>query len=151
MKHKTVWAVVLALGVGLLTAAVYAQVAHPYHNGTVWSISTIRVKPGMDDAYYKYLTGQWKAIQEEAKKQNLIMSYKVLTCESHSSNDWNLLLMTEYKDLASMEANEDKQEALEQKVVGDDKKQMEGYKDRESIREIVGERLARELVLEPKK
>ncbi|MFN2491692.1 MAG: hypothetical protein ABR501_02270 [Pyrinomonadaceae bacterium] len=35
-------------------------------------------------------------------------------------------------------------------MVGTDEKQMQGYKDRSEIREIMGDRLAREIVLEPK-
>ena len=58
--------------------------------------------------------------------------------------------MTEYKNLASMEANEDKAEAVAQRVVGTDEKQMQGYKDRLEIREVMGNRLAREISLEPK-
>lgn len=151
MKQKNDLFVAIAVAIGILSAAVCAQVAHPYRNGTVWDVTQVRVKAGMDEAYLKYLCGQWKSAQEAAKKEGLILSYKVLTTESHSSNDWNMLLMVEYKDMASMEANQDKQEAVEEKVVGDEKKQMEGYKDRESIREIIGDRLAREIVLEPKK
>jgi hypothetical protein len=61
------------------------------------------------------------------------------------------MLMTEYKNLATMEANEDKADALAQKVVGNDETQMKGYNDRLAIREIIGDRLAREVVLEPKR
>ena len=43
------------------------------------------------------------------------------------------MLMTEYKDLATMEANEDKGDALAQKMIGNDEKQMQGYKDRSEI------------------
>jgi hypothetical protein len=39
---------------------------------------------------------------------------------------------------------------LFQKVIGDDQKQMQGYKDRLEIREVLGTRLAREIVLEPR-
>ena len=80
----------------------------------------------------------------------MILSYKVLVTEGHSPSDWDLLLMTEVKDLATMEANTDKADALAQKVVGDDQKQMQGYKERTEIREVMGDRLAREIVLEPK-
>jgi hypothetical protein len=139
--------VLLALIVGV---SVFAQVNRPYHNGSVWSIAFIRMKPGMETAYLNYLTGQWKANQEAAKKDGLILSYKVIGAEGHSPNDWNLMLMTEYKDLATMEANEDKGDALTQKVVGNDEKQQQGYKEREAIREVMGDRLAREIVLEPK-
>ena len=148
-KKKLVGALVAgSLLVGGLS--VYAQVKRPYRNGSVWNIAFIRMKPGMDTAYLTYLTGDWKREQEAAKKEGLIVSYKVLATEGHSPTDFNLMLMTEYKDLATMEANQEKGEALVQKVIGDDQKQMQGYKDRTEIREIIGERLAREIVLEPK-
>ena len=138
---------VLTLIIGI---SVYAQVNRPYRNGSVWSISFIRIKPGMDTAYMNYLAGPWKANQEAAKKEGLILSYKVVSTEGHTPADWNVMLMTEYKDLASMEANQDKADALAQRVVGNDEKQMQGYKDRSEIREVMGVRLAREIVLEPK-
>jgi hypothetical protein len=130
--------------------SVYAQAKRPYRDGTVWNISMIRIKPGMDSAYLNYLATDWKRNQEAAKKEGLILSYKVLVTEGHSPSDWDLLLMTEVKDLATMEANTDKADALVQKVIGDDQKQMQGYKDRSEIREVMGTRLAREIVLEPK-
>jgi len=49
------------------------------------------------------------------------------------------------------EANEPKEDALLQRVVGDDQKQMQGYKERFEIREVMGTRLAREVVLEPRR
>jgi len=143
--------IAVAVAVGLLAGvAVWAQVKRPYRNGSVWNIAFIKVKPGMDVAYLNYLSGAWKAEQEAAKKEGLTLSYKVLVTEAHGGTDWNLLLMTEYKNLASMEAGEEKFEALAQKLIGDDEKQMQGYKDRLEIREVMGSRLAREIVLEPK-
>ena len=139
--------ILLALIVGV---SVFAQVNRPYHNGSVWSIAFIRMKPGMETAYLNYLAGPWKANQEAAKKEGLILSYKVIGAEGHTPADWNLMLLTEYKDLATMEANEDKGDALAQKMVGNDEKQMQGYKDRLEIREVMGDRLAREIVLAPK-
>ena len=104
----------------------------------------------METAYLNYLAGPWKANQEAAKKEGLIISYKVLSVEGHNPGEWNLMLMTEYKNLATMEANEDKGDALAQKMIGNDEKQMQGYKERLEIREVVGDRLAREIILEPK-
>jgi hypothetical protein len=135
----------------VLGLSVYAaQVSRPYQNGSVWSIAFIRVKPGMDEAYKKYLADQWKAEQETFKKEKMTLSYKVLTTEGHSPTDWNMLLMTEYKDLATMESNQPKEDAMAQKLFGDDQKQMQGYKDRSEIREVMGSRIAREIVLEPR-
>ncbi len=150
MKTKRI--VVGSFAVVLVIAAisVFAQVNRPYHNGSVWSIGFIRIKPGMDTAYMNYVAGEWKAEQEAQKKDGNILSYKVMSVEGHTTNEFNLMLMTEYKNLATMEANEDKAEAVSQKVVGNDAKQIQGYNDRLAIREVVGDRLAREIILEPK-
>ena len=135
---------------GAAALTVHAQVKRPYRDGTVWNVSFIRMKPGMDTAYLNYIAADWKRNQEAAKKEGLIVSYKVLVTEAHNPNDWNIMLMTEMKDMASMEADQDKADALSQKMVGDDQKQMQGYKDRSEIREIMGIRQAREIILEPK-
>lgn len=109
------------------------------------------MKPGMETAYLKYVAENWKRNQEALKKDGQIISYKVLTTEAHGSNDWNIMLMTEYKDLATLEANEAKADNLLQTVVGTDEKQMQGYRDRLQIREVLENRLAREIVLEPRR
>lgn len=148
LTNKLLIAVVVL--VAIVGVSVFAQVNRPYHNGSVWDIAFIRIKPGMDTAYMNYLAGMWKTEQEALKKEGLILSYKVLAVEGHTPGEFNLMLMTEYKDLATMEAGEDKADALSQKVIGTDEKQMQGYKDRLEIREVMGNRLAREIVLEPK-
>lgn len=134
----------------IAAVSVYAQVNRPYHNGSVWNIAFIRIKPGMDAAYMNYLASSWKAEQEAQKKDGNIVSYKVMSVEGHTTGEFNLMLMTEYKSLAAMEASQDKAEAVTQKVVGNDETQMKGYNDRLAIREIIGDRLAREIILEPK-
>ena len=50
-----------------------------------------------------------------------------------------------------MEASADKADASAQKMFGGDQKIMQGYRDRLEIREVLGQRLGREVVLEPKK
>jgi hypothetical protein len=129
---------------------VRAQVKRPYRNGSVWQVNFIRMKPGMETAYLSYIANDWKREQEAEKKAGLSLSYRVLQTEAHNAGDFNLILMTEYKDLATLEANEAKQDALLQTVAGDDAKQRQGYKDRLEIREVLAQRLAREIVLEPR-
>ncbi len=150
MKFNRLFLSLAAVSLLLVGLTVYAQVARPYHDGSVWQISQIRVKPGMGEAYMSYLAGQWKSQQDAAKSAGLILSYKVIETEAHGPQDFNMLLMTEYKDLATMEANQDKMDALMQKVAGDDQKQMQGYKDRSEIREVLGTRQGREIILSPK-
>ena len=105
----------------------------------------------MDTAYLNYVAGDWKREQEALKKDGQIISYKVLTTEAHGASDWNIMLMSEYKDLATMEANEAKADNLAQTVIGNDEKQMQGYRERLEIREVLDTRLAREIALEPRR
>lgn len=150
MNKKRIAIGFFAAALVIAAVSVYAQVNRPYHNGSVWNIAFIRIKPGMDAAYMNYLASSWKAEQEAQKKDGNIVSYKVMSVEGHTTGEFNLMLMTEYKSLAAMEASQDKAEAVTQKVVGNDETQMKGYNDRLAIREIIGDRLAREIILEPK-
>jgi hypothetical protein len=150
MKRNRIIAGFLVVLMLALSIVVIAQVSRPYRNGSVWSIGFIRMKPGMDAAYKDYLATDWKKQQEALKKDGQILSYKVLTTEAHGNTDFNCMLLTEYKDMATMEANQAKADNLAQKVIGDDAKQMQGYKERLEIREVMQNRLAREIVLEPR-
>jgi len=151
MKHNRIAICLLTVLVLTFSVFVYGQVNRPYRNGSVWNVAFIRMKPGMDTAYLNYIATEWKRNQEAMKKDGLIVSYKVLTTEAHGAADFNIMLMTEYKDLATMEANENKADNLAQQVIGNDQKQIQGYKDRLEIREVMQDRLAREIVLEPRR
>ena len=150
MKIRNLLVSSLVLSILIVAVTAYAQVKRPFHNGSVWNIAFIRMKPGMETAYLNYLAGSWKTNQEALKKEGVVLSYKVITTEGHTPNDWNVMLMTEYKNLAALEANEEKADSIAQRVVGDDEKQRQGYRDRLEIREVMGDRLAREIVLSPR-
>ena len=120
MKHNRLATGLIAVLVLTLSVVVYAQVNRPYRNGSVWDIGFIQMKPGMETAYLTYIADGWKRGQEALKKDGQIISYKVLVTETHGSDDWNIMLMTEYKDLATMEANEAKADNLTQTVIGND-------------------------------
>jgi uncharacterized protein YpmB len=151
MKRNRILVGSLVIVVLILSVVVFAQVKRPYHNGTVWDVEFIRMKPGMETAYLTYIADEWKREREIMKKDRQILSYKVLQTENHDPTDFNLMLMTEYKDLATMEASQNKADEVYQKVTGDEEKQRQGYRERLEIREIMGSRSAREIVLEPKR
>ena len=77
MKFRRMLIGSLVLFVLIVGISVFAQVNRPYRNGSVWDISFIRMKPGMETAYLNYLAGQWKANQEAAKKEGLILCTKL--------------------------------------------------------------------------
>ncbi len=123
----------------------------PYHDGPVWTITFVHTKPGLSMKYMEYLATEWKKEQDALKKAGLILDYKVIGTDAHSPSDWDLMLMTEFKDLATLEANEDKMEAVAMQALDlNDQKMIQGYQERANWREIIGDRLAREIILEPK-
>ena len=150
MKTTKLLAAALLVSLVALGFSLYAQVTRPYHPGSVWEIQFIHVKPGMDSAYKEWLATDWKKEQDAFKAQGLILGYKVLETESHSPNDFDLMLMTETKDLACLEANEQKADAIAQQVSGSDEQQRQGYKNREALRDPLATRIAREVVLSPR-
>jgi hypothetical protein len=149
-KMRRIASVLVAACVLLFALPLLAQ-SKPYHDGSVWEMQCIHVKGGMEDRYARYLAGDWKKEQDAMKKGGYVLSYKAIRTEAHNPTDCNVILMTEYKDLATMEANADKAEELSQELFGGMPKIEAGYTDRSSYRDIIGSRLAREIVLEPKK
>ncbi len=142
----------LALSVACLLLFAMPMLAQskPYHEGSVWEMQFIHVKAGMEDRYMRYLSTDWKKEQDAMKKAGYILDYKVIGTEAHNPGDPNVILMVEFKDLTTMEANRDKMEKLGQQLFGDQQKIEAGYVDRSSYREIIGSREGREIILEPK-
>ena len=117
-----------------------------YKEGSVWNIQFVRTNAGQGVDYLNSLKTTWKAVQDEALKQGLILSYKILDGEAANSQDFDILLMTEFKNLASMEGMEDKWDAISKKVVGDMAAMKTLRDSRVSMRTINGGKLMREIV-----
>ena len=147
---RSVLGVILAISLLCPLMALAQQAAKPYHDGPVWDIAFIKAKAGMEDRYLRYLADDWKREQEAMKKAGYVLDYKVIATEAHGTQDFNVILMTEFKDLATMEANAEKAEALGQQLFGGQPKVESGYQDRASYREVIAGRLGREIILAPK-
>ena len=144
---KTVRTIAL---IGVLTALggvpLIGQVHKFFSPGTVWTVTMIKMAPGMDQTYMQYLDGQFKKAEDAQIKAGFEKSYKILRTMD-DGGAWNLLILREYTSLAHLEANEEKSDALSQQTDGDDQAQMQGYQDRSKYREVVGTKYARELML----
>jgi hypothetical protein len=136
--------------VGTLAAAIATPVLGQVHKyftpGSVWTVSMIRIAPGMDQMYMEYLDGRFKKGEDAQVKAGFQKSYKILRTLD-DGGEWNLLILREFESLAAMEANLEKADALLQQVEGPDQVQMQGYQDRSKYREVVGTKYAREVVL----
>ena len=138
----------VALAALLLAISAFAQVYRYYSPGSIWTVTTIRIKSGMDPAYLQYLDGQFKKESDAQVKAGYMKSYKVLRTLDDDESTWNTLLLREYKSLAQMEADEEKSDKLSSETLHeDDQKAMQGYEDRSKVREVLATRTARELIL----
>jgi hypothetical protein len=132
----------------LLAVSASAQIYRYYSPGTIWQVTEIRIKSGMDPAYLQYLDTQLKKECEAEIKAKFMKSYKILRTIDDDVTSWNMLILREYPSLASMEANEEKADAVTRQALGeDDTKMMRGYEDRSKVREVIRERTTRELIL----
>jgi hypothetical protein len=119
----------------------------PYTEGPVWSITMVKTKPGMGDDYLKTLAKIYKATNDEMKKQGLIMDYKVLLGDNSNPQDFDILLMVEYKNMATFDTLREKTDPIADKVLGSEDAQRQGAIKRMEIREIMGNKLMREVTL----
>jgi hypothetical protein len=124
-----------------------AQSDAPYTEGTVWNITMVKTKPGMDDQYLKGLAKTFKGTLDEAKKQNLIISYKILIGDASTPNDFNILLMVESKNMAALDNGREKFDPIAKKIEGSVEEQEKTATKRLDIREIMGGKLMREITL----
>src|ERR1051325_6215028 len=127
----------------LLAVSVYGQVHKYFTPGTVWGVTTIRIHPGMDQAYLEYLDTQLKKESDISIKNGFMKSYKILRGQDDDSG-WNMLILREYDSFASLEKNEEKADEVLRKETGiDDQKGMQGYTDRSKIRDVIDRKSTR--------
>jgi hypothetical protein len=146
MKRLTTLAACGALGL-IGAGLVRAQSNAPYTEGPVWAITTVKTKPGMSDDYLKTLAKIYKSTNDEMKKQGLIMDYKVLLGNDANPQDFDILLMVEYKNMAAFDGLREKADPIADKILGSEEVQRQGAIKRMEIREIMGNKLMREVTL----
>jgi len=130
-------------------AAIAASAAfaadRPFTLGSVWTVTLVRVKPGMDVPYLRDLAVGWKQVMDEARNQQLIVSYKILDGNLPGKDEWNMMLLVEQKNWAAFDGADGKFDAIAEKMVGPEKAQMESMIRRSDMREIVGVRNFQEI------
>jgi len=142
VKMKTIAAIVLGLAVCTTTMA---QDKRTYKEGPVVSVAYIRTKPGHFDEYVKWLQGPYKALMEANKKAGLITDHRIFAATPKSPREPDLILTVTYPNMAALDRS-DEADAVSLKVVGSFSAQDKAYADRETMREVLGSELVRELV-----
>jgi hypothetical protein len=129
------------------TGRCLAQSDAPYTEGSVWNITLVKTKYGMSDDYLKGLAKSFKGTLDEAKKQNLIMDYKILLGDAANAQDFDILLMVESKYMAAFDGAREKFDPIANKVEGNADQQRATAVKRLDLREILGQKIMREITL----
>jgi|SRR5689334_957955 len=119
----------------------------PYNEGPVWTLTMIKTKTGLDDEYFKQITGTVKPVYDEEKKQKVILDYKILTGDAHNRDEANIIILVEYPNMAAFDGLRDKMDPIVAKVMGSEEQRKDLAVKRLDIREILGTRTMREVTL----
>src|SRR5260370_33621765 len=141
---------ILTIAIALFAACTgpcRAQSDAPYTGGPVWTVSMVKAKYGMGDEFLKGLAKTFKGTLDEAKKQNLIMDYKILLGDSADPHDFDIVLMVEQKNMASFDNAREKFDPIARKIEGTPDQQVATATKRVELREILGTKLMREITL----
>jgi len=119
----------------------------PFEEGSVYAMTFVRTEANMRDVYLRNLIGLWKKNMEDAKAEGLILSYKVLSSPPANREDWDLVLMVEYKNMAALDGWDEKIEKIIEKRGMAPEQIIEKDIKREKLRDILGTKIVRELIL----
>jgi hypothetical protein len=119
----------------------------PYKEGSVWTVTFVKVKPGMMDTYLRDLSANRRKLMDQAKTDGLILSERLLTGDATGRDDFDLILMVEFRNWAAFDGLSDKFRALAQKMVGSEDKQTQMMVKRTEVREILGSKTMQEIFL----
>jgi len=119
----------------------------PYTEGPVWTITMVKTKAGMSDDYLKSISQTVKPVMEAEKAQKLILDYKILNGDAASPQDFNILIMVEYANMAAFDGLRDKTDPIFEKVMGSEDQRRALAVKRLDIREILGAKTMREITL----
>ena len=141
---RTIWIAALVAG---FSGAAVADEAKPYSEGNVVNVSYIKVKPGMFDAYMKYLATTYKQQLEAQKEAGIVVDYAIYQADARNRRDPDLILTTIYKNWAALDGLADKLEPIQNKTFGSQDKSNAAAIDRESMRTLLGSEMIQQLVL----
>ena len=148
MKNKLLLVLLTALLV--FSGETFAKEDSTYTEGTVWELTIVRAKHGMVDAYLKSITRTFDAVMRQAKKEGLILDYKILLGHPGNASDFNILLMVETRNMAEQDNVRERWGKIVLEAEGDADQRFKIATDRVDMREVYGIKLMREITLNPK-
>ena len=140
---------------GLACSSAIAAAQEHWTEGPVWECSAYRTNPGMFDTYLKWIRSHSEPINEEAKKQGLIVDYKAFVKAPRDENDYDVLFCTLFSSYGqALDYNKGDDEKFDKIsaahwATADEDKQREQSAPRLEMRRYLGTSYVREVNLRP--
>jgi len=107
----------------------------------------IKAKYGLEDDYFKNLRATVKNPLDEAKKQKVILDYKIFFGEAASPHDYNVMILLEFQNMTAFDHLREKLDPILVKAAGSVDQQTQIQIKRLDLREVLGEKITREITL----
>jgi hypothetical protein len=134
---RILWAICAVLPFGSLATVAYAD-GRDYNDGPVQNVTFIRTVDGHFDDYMHWLATTYKKQQEAAKAAGLITRYEVLVGQPHNAQDADIILITVFKNWASLDHLGGKLDQISAQVEGSVDAANKSEVDRAKIRTVLG-------------
>ena len=118
-----------------------------YVEGSIWMLTFIKTKSGLTDDYFKSISASLKPVYEEEKKQKMILDYKILSADASDERDFNVIIMVEYPNTASLAGSRERIEPIIDKFIGSAEARRDLATKRSDIREILATKTMHEIWL----
>ena len=146
MRRHGLFALMAFLCLTTASVAAFAD-DHPYSEGPVINVASIRTLEGKFDDYMVWLSTTWKKMQEESKKKGYILDYQVLSVEPRGPNDPDIYLVTTYKNWAALDGSIAKGDEVAKAVEGSLAAANKSQGERDKIRRVLGSETMQGIIL----
>jgi hypothetical protein len=117
-----------------------------YDEGTVWMIIYVRTKPGMFGTYMENLNGRFRKELDVAIKKGFLLDYKIIKKWPANPDDWDVMIMEEYPNMASFDEFQKKWDEVDAEVFKTLGERDQAIVDLDSLRTILGRVITREQI-----
>ena len=126
---KMILVSLLALALVGVRAGSAQQPAEP--GEAVWSLDFVKVKPGMFEQTMTYLDQGWIPTHEMAKERGVIAGFRRIAEQQQTNGEWDIILMTEYKNQAAYDEREKSFAPIIAEVLRDNRARVGGLNKKE--------------------
>lgn len=152
MSKPLAWALILSMAAAV-GGRVEAQDERLYAEGPVTQVGYIRTRPGMYDAFMKWVATERRALMDAQVRAGIILEYHVYAVEPRTPQDPDIILTITYRNMAAFDGLQERVQALigemraAARPVAGAAPAVAPAPARDQMRTVLGSELIRELVM----